>query len=146
MKIGELAKQTGLAASRIRYYESIGLLKTVVRQQNGYREYPDEALLMLNLITCAQQAGFTLDEIKRILPEDLGHWQHEQLLTTLKQKIADIEVMEQRLAITKMHMQALVQRIEQRPEGIDCESNAKSILNRFSPDQLMISADLITTR
>lgn len=27
MKIGELAQRTGLAASRIRFYESIGLLK-----------------------------------------------------------------------------------------------------------------------
>jgi len=32
MKIGELAQRTGLAASRIRFYESIGLLKLVERQ------------------------------------------------------------------------------------------------------------------
>ncbi len=34
MKIGELAKRSGLAASRIRFYESIGLLKTVDRRSN----------------------------------------------------------------------------------------------------------------
>ena len=50
MKIGELAQRTGLAASRIRFYESIGLLKLVQRQANGYRSYPEEAVLVLNLI------------------------------------------------------------------------------------------------
>ena len=39
MKIGELAGRTGLAASRIRFYERIGLLKAVERQANGYRSY-----------------------------------------------------------------------------------------------------------
>lgn len=35
MKIGELAQKTGLAPSRIRFYERIGLLKTVTRKANG---------------------------------------------------------------------------------------------------------------
>lgn len=39
MKIGELARRTGLAASRIRFYEEAGLL-VVQRQANGYRDYP----------------------------------------------------------------------------------------------------------
>lgn len=36
MKIGELAQQTGLTTSKIRFYERIGLLKTVDRRSNGY--------------------------------------------------------------------------------------------------------------
>lgn len=39
MKIGELAERTGLNPSRIRFYESIGLLKMVGRQANGYRRW-----------------------------------------------------------------------------------------------------------
>ncbi|WP_375145378.1 MerR family DNA-binding transcriptional regulator [Vibrio parahaemolyticus] len=35
MKIGELAQKTGLAPSRIRFYERIGLLKTVTRKPMG---------------------------------------------------------------------------------------------------------------
>ena len=38
MKIGELARRSGLAASTIRFYESKGLLKAVSRQSNGYRD------------------------------------------------------------------------------------------------------------
>lgn len=37
MKIGDLAKRTGLTASRIRFYERVGLLKAVERTTNGYR-------------------------------------------------------------------------------------------------------------
>lgn len=53
IKIGELAQRTGLATSRIRFYESIGLLKLVGRQANGYRSYPEQAVLVLKLINTA---------------------------------------------------------------------------------------------
>ncbi len=90
MKIGELAQRSGLTASRIRFYESIGLLKLVQRQANGYRSYPQEAVLVLNLITTAQQAGFSLDELRTLLPQDLSQWQHGKLLDTLQAKVQDI--------------------------------------------------------
>ncbi|WP_081943015.1 MerR family DNA-binding transcriptional regulator [Cedecea neteri] len=35
MNIGELARMTGLNASRIRFYERVGLLKAIKRQSNG---------------------------------------------------------------------------------------------------------------
>ncbi|EIY2514690.1 TPA: MerR family DNA-binding transcriptional regulator, partial [Pseudomonas aeruginosa] len=38
MKIGELAKLTGLATSRIRFYEASGLIRSQ-RKANGYRDY-----------------------------------------------------------------------------------------------------------
>ncbi|EPA93921.1 HTH-type transcriptional regulator CueR [compost metagenome] len=42
MRIGELAKISGLAPSRIRFYEASGLIKSVARKANGYRDYaPD---------------------------------------------------------------------------------------------------------
>ena len=71
MKIGELARRTGLTASRIRFYESLGLLPMVERMPNGYRHYPKGAQLVLELIDTAQQAGFSLDEIRTLLPTNL---------------------------------------------------------------------------
>lgn len=59
MNIGTLAKRSGLAPSRIRYYERAGILKTVQRKANGYRSYPEETLVVLGLITTAQAAGFS---------------------------------------------------------------------------------------
>ena len=98
MNIGELAKRTGLTNSRIRFYESAGLLKTVDRRPNGYRTYSSDAVLVLELITTAQKAGFSLDEIRTLLPSDLDRWEHDALLDALRKKVRDIEALEQRLA------------------------------------------------
>jgi len=132
MKIGELAQRTGLAASRIRFYESIGLLKLVERQANGYRSYPEQAVLVLNLITTAQQAGFSLDELRTLLPQDLTQWEHGKLLDTLQAKVKDIEALELRLAQSKAHLLALIDEIESKPDDIDCASNAKRVLSKMN--------------
>ena len=129
MKIGELAKRTGLATSTIRFYESKGLLHAVSRQSNGYREYPLEAVAVLSIIVNAQQTGFTLDEIKQVLPEDLSHWQHDELISALRKKITDIESMEVKLAQSKAHLMALIQLIDAKPEDMPCEDNAQRVLD-----------------
>lgn len=128
MKIGELAKRSGLAASAIRFYESKGLLKAASRQSNGYRDYPPEALSLLSIIMDAQQAGFTLDEIKRLLPTDAAVWRHAELMTALRDKVADIEVLEARLAQSKAHIQSLMALIDAKPDDMDCQANAARVL------------------
>jgi DNA-binding transcriptional MerR regulator len=128
MKIGELAKRSGMTASSIRFYESKGLLRTVSRQSNGYREYPQEAVTLLAIINDAQKAGFTLDEIRQVLPGDSTDWRHDEVIAALLKKIADIESLEVRLAQNKAHLRALVQMIETRPDDIDCAGNAVRVM------------------
>lgn len=134
MKIGELAKRSGLTQSRIRFYESIGLLKTVERRPNGYRTYPPEAAVVLDLIATAQKAGFSLDEIRALLPSDLEQWQHGALIEALERKVADIEALEARLAQSKAQLVALIAEIEARPDDIDCAANARRVLTRVLGD------------
>ena len=129
MKIGDLAKRSGLATSTIRFYESKGLLNAVSRQTNGYREYPLEAVAVLSIIANAQQTGFTLDEIRQILPDDLAHWQHDELLIALRKKIQDIESMEVGLAQNKAHLQSLIQLIDAKPADMACADNAVRVLD-----------------
>lgn len=130
MKIGELAERSGLAPSRIRFYESIGLLK-VERRPNGYRTYPPEAAMVLELITTAQKAGFSLDEIRALLPGGQEHWEHGALTQALRRKVADIEALEARLAQSKAQLVALIADIEAKPDDIDCATNARRILSRM---------------
>jgi len=66
MKIGELAKDTQTPASTIRYYEQIGLLPRP-RRVSGQREYEADIIEYLEAISIAQNLGFTLDEIKKLL-------------------------------------------------------------------------------
>ena len=134
MKIGELAKQSGLTQSRIRFYERIGLLKTVDRRSNGYRVYPREALVALEVIATAQAAGFSLDEIRALMPGDLERWDHDALMNTLRTKIAEIGRLQERLAQTRARLEGLIEEIEARPDDIDCAANARRVLSRLFDD------------
>ncbi|EED37201.1 mercuric resistance operon regulatory protein [Stenotrophomonas sp. SKA14] len=135
MKIGELARRTGLAASRIRFYEDAGLL-VVQRQANGYRDYPEQAVLLLELIIGAQRAGFSLEEIRALLPPDMSQWQHDALITMLRRKVADIEALQLRLAQSRAHLLALIEDIQARPDGIDCAANSRRVLDRVQRGDL----------
>jgi len=66
LKIGELARNAGLQASAIRYYEKLGILSTPDRKGNQ-RRYATDALNPLLLIRFARDMGFTLGEIKIFL-------------------------------------------------------------------------------
>lgn len=136
MKIGELAKRSGLAPSRIRFYESIGLLKTVERGSNGYRTYPQDAVQMLEIISAAQNAGFSLDEIRVLLPQDLAHWEHDKLIDALRRKVKEIEAMQARLADNKKQLVTLLKQIEAQPEGGDCAANAQIVLSQIQRGKL----------
>lgn len=129
MKIGELAERTGLATSRIRFYERIGLLKAVERQENGYRSYPDDAVLALKLITAGQRAGFSLDELRTLLPSNLASWEHGTLLDTLRRKVQDIEALQAQLAQSKAHLVEAMAQIEAKPQDMDCAANARRMLS-----------------
>lgn len=128
MKIGELAKRTGLPASTIRFYESKGLLNAVARQANGYRAYPPEAVALLSIITNAQQTGFSLDEIKQALPQDITDWQHGPLIELLTKKVEDIDAMERRLAHNKGLLITLINLIQGKPQDMDCRDNARRVM------------------
>ena len=89
MHIGALSKRTGVAASRIRFYEKHAVLPPPVRGANGYREYADSAAAVLCLIDDAQRLGFSLSEIRAALGEaapDLPS--HAMMVKALRAKLA----------------------------------------------------------
>lgn len=132
MKIGELAERSGLAASRIRFYESAGLLSAVQRGANGYRRYGPEALGILDIITSAQTCGFTLDEIRPLLPVPQGEtWQQQELLESLRRKLAEIEQMQKRLAHNRRRLMGVIASIESKPQDISCTDNVQRVLAKI---------------
>jgi DNA-binding transcriptional MerR regulator len=69
MDIAEVAKRSGMQASKLRYYEEKGLIASVGRQ--GLRRTFDPAVLeRLALISLGQAAGFSLDEIAQMFSAD----------------------------------------------------------------------------
>jgi len=65
MTIGEVARRAGIRPSALRYYEEVGVLPPV-RRVNGRRRYDPVVLRMLDVLRVAQEAGFTLDEIRTL--------------------------------------------------------------------------------
>jgi DNA-binding transcriptional MerR regulator len=66
MKIGELARQTGVSVRSLRYYESQGLIAPV-RQANGYREYSPLAIETVESIKLYLNLGLSTEEIAGFL-------------------------------------------------------------------------------
>jgi len=67
LRIGELARQAGVAPSTVRYYEEIGLLPPAARAENGYRLYTQADVERLRFIQRAKALDFSLEEIREIL-------------------------------------------------------------------------------
>jgi DNA-binding transcriptional MerR regulator len=129
MTIGQVAKQSGLAPSKIRFYESIGLLRMVKRKANGYREYPPEAVTALSLITTAQKAGFSLDELKGLMPADLDHWDHDALVSSLESKLKEVETLIASLEESRTELTQVLGQLRSRPDDISCADNARRIIS-----------------
>src|SRR3954454_12275921 len=89
--IGQVAAQSGVPASTIRYYEEIGLLPAPQRA-NGQRRYADSITQKLGVIRLAQQAGFSIAEIHSLLhnfPQDAPPSERWQRLA--RQKLDALE-------------------------------------------------------
>ncbi len=67
LRIGDLARRTGLSAKALRLYEARGLLKPDAHSASGYRLYGAKALARLSEIAVLKRAGFTLAEIGALL-------------------------------------------------------------------------------
>jgi len=133
MRIGELATAAGVSASRIRFYETAGLLVPDGRTQAGYRIYGEPALQALRIIEQAQLAGFTLAEIKAILPPRPGEWNRETLLAALRRKLTAIEDMQQQLTRSERRLRAVIDDIDSTPANATCAEAEDRIISKLSP-------------
>ncbi|WP_431876160.1 MerR family transcriptional regulator [Amycolatopsis sacchari] len=67
MRIGELSRLTGVSPRLLRYYEQQGLLVSS-RKANGYRDYADDAPMIVAQIRGLLDAGLPTDVIRDLLP------------------------------------------------------------------------------
>ncbi|GAA2459672.1 MerR family transcriptional regulator [Streptomyces macrosporus] len=67
MRIGELARRTGVSERSLRYYEKQGLL-TADRTPGGHRDYPDSAVDRVIRIQELFAAGLCSRKIAQLLP------------------------------------------------------------------------------
>lgn len=89
LSIGEVADRSGMAASRIRYYETRGLIDPPARS-SGKRRYQPRVLRRLAIIEAAQRVGFSLEEIRDLLGSRNGP-AHERLRRLALRKLPEID-------------------------------------------------------
>ena len=93
LTISEVARQAGIRASAIRYYESVGLLPPPLRV-NGQRRYHADILRRLTFIQTAQAVGFSVAEMQTLLHELDGNvplstrWQ-----SLAQQKLTEVDAL-----------------------------------------------------
>ena len=91
LTIGEVARRAGVAASSIRYYESIGLLPEPDRL-HGQRRYDQQVLGKLAFVGVAQSAGFKLEEIKDLIGAvDGADGMGAQMRALSRRKLGEVE-------------------------------------------------------
>jgi MerR family transcriptional regulator, redox-sensitive transcriptional activator SoxR len=133
MSIGQVASRAGVRPSALRYYESVGLLPPPERK-NGRRRYDGEVLRevldRLAVVRVAQQAGFTISEIRMLLDgfaEDTPPSERWRVLA--QAKLPEVEALVERA----LGMKDLLER------GLRCEClrlEECTLVGKGTPDAL----------
>ena len=119
MNIGEAARDSGVSAKMIRYYESVGLLPRAHRTGAGYRVYRDADVHTLRFIRRARDLGFSMEQISQLL----ALWRdHDRASADVKQlaqtHIVELETRAAQLMAMSRTLRHLAEHChgDQRPE------------------------------
>ena len=134
-KIGEFSKIAQVSARMLRHYDDIGLFKPEhTDATTGYRFYSAQQLPQLNRIVALRMLDFSLDEIRRLLHDDLSAEDIRALYKANKAKLeSQIERERQRLRL-------LEARIDQIGAGL-----ADAVLKQIPPQRLLSIREVAPT-
>jgi MerR family transcriptional regulator, redox-sensitive transcriptional activator SoxR len=105
LSISEVAKRSGLRPSALRYYEEVGLIAPAARISSR-RHYDASVLDRLAVIACAQQAGFTIAEVRELLAD--GDEPSARWRSLAERKLAEVDaVIEKAQAVRRLLEESL---------------------------------------
>lgn len=105
LRIGDLARRTGVGAATIRYYGDIGLLPEAGRSEGGQRHYGPPHVERLTFIKRCRELGFSQDDVRALLThvdqsdascEDVAQLAKKHL-EVVRAKLATLQVLENSL-------------------------------------------------
>ena len=111
MRIGDFSRLSRVTVKTLRYYDEVGLLRpTHVDDATGYRYYDYDQLPRLNRILALKDLGFSLEEIGRLLADDLTTEQMHGMLKLRQAEIRDrVQDESERLARVEARLRQLEQ-------------------------------------
>jgi len=109
MRIGELARLSGMRPGTLRYYEGRGLLSRPARTDGGYRSYTPESAAQLRLIRWAKGLGFTLREIRDMTGAIGQHavGRGDRVRSQVRAKIAEVDAKMSQLASIRSQLEGV---------------------------------------
>lgn len=111
MRIGELARRTGVNPKTIRFYEEIGLLSPPQRTGSGYRTYGEEQVRQMEFILRAKRLGLSLEEIRDIIRiREGGEPPCVHVARLLERRLAELKRMQAELQELQRALEATLQR------------------------------------
>lgn len=142
-RIGDVARQAGVSAANIRYYEKEGLLTPAAREDNSYRLYSADDVHRLRFIRLCRAMDMSLAEVRTLLELDWSrkadceaarvtldeHLQHvRSRLAELRSLEADLLALRNRCDGTDAHcriIEALHERADAQPPAAPAGSAGK---------------------
>ncbi|MDP3940383.1 MAG: MerR family transcriptional regulator [Deltaproteobacteria bacterium] len=135
--IGRLAREVGVPASTVRYYERSRLLRPDGRTEGNYRIYGPEALERLRFIRAAQAIGLTLEDITTLLDFRNGRTAPcREVQTLLEERLSELK---KRLGQLR-HVQAILRSSLRRCRRTERRGRCEVL------DTLKVVASASTTR
>jgi MerR family transcriptional regulator, copper efflux regulator len=111
LKIGDVAKLSGIGIESLRFYEKSGLLDKPARTFSGYRMYSRDVLERLAFIKQAQTLGFSLDEIRKIIDDArAGQTPCDEVREIVRRRLVEVE---QRINELKRYRKAIAGTLEE---------------------------------
>ncbi|MEO6726336.1 MAG: heavy metal-responsive transcriptional regulator [Blastocatellia bacterium] len=125
MRIGDLARLSGVSADTLRHYERKGLLKPL-RQSNGYRAYPEHAADRVRMIRNALAFGFRLDDLARIFKvRDAGGSPCRQVHQLAAAKLDEVETLLAELTAMRGELRKLLKDWDRRLDSTSGDEPAR---------------------
>ena len=136
LKIGELAKHTGLTVRTLHHYDAIDLLKPSHRSESDYRLYSTEDVARLHGIQTLRHLGLPLNEIASLLDGQVADPLQiiNQQMRALDQEIARSTALRTRLALMQERLQGGAQ--PEMAEWLTTLSLMNTYSKYFSADEL----------
>ena len=111
LKIAEVSERYAISTDTLRYYERIGLIQQVKRNESGIRDYNELDLRRVEFIKCMRSAGLpvevlieyvalvqrgdqTIEARKEILKE-----QRQQLATRMKEMQKTLDILDHKIEV-----------------------------------------------
>ena len=115
LRIGEVARRSGVSIDTLRYYERLRLLPRTRRSSGGFRLFAPEHVVRVQFIKQAQDLGFSLEEIKGLLATG-GAEECRKVRDLLQRKLTELD---DRLKAMKGFRRALARHLS------ECEAELK---------------------